>query len=352
MKIPALTMNDPEVVRVLRDGAEMIQDVECDATVFVSDVELGEHGPEVRHRPYLHITGEMRSLFPKKQLPAGVDEVTSRPNLGQRFDVFYEFDDDQIKDLVGKGYYRSDFEIPQIMSNTEYEFPVKADFLILHPEAEEDVPVVFVGVDERAGLVLDLQTSGYDLAEYFEQSRQAAAQRGMSGIEAQEEAETALHNDREINDVFEDDRFKDMHAAEEEMLARRNAAQPGFDEVENEDGFVDDHDQEVEKDAGTKDEMSLEDLYNQVINPYVEERLVPIDRSEHEAEPEPKRAMPVEEIEPEEGKSSGELKLSDFEPEETEVAPIETGVAPTPAPQGRFAIVDDDDREDDYEPEV
>lgn len=367
MKIPAMSMSSPLAGRVERDGAELLHDVQCEAVVHVEQAYLAHHGPDQNYRPYLRLAGEMRSLVPDHVLPADVDELTSRPALGPLFDGFYEFDDDQLTQMVSKGYFSPAFRTPEIMTGVDYELPVTANVLILHPQAEGDVPVVFVDVHNRNDMVLDLESTGYDLAEYFENVRVK-----QDEVQAQAEGE----HTREVDDIFEDERFREMHVREEEMMAEkrtgrwvdeesRNAARPVVEEQE--DSLLPPADERGIEEAPEQSDgvapMSLTELYEQVINPYVEEQVTAPKASEAkpvasvqggaEADdpgvevPEDHALAPVfadDELEVDED----EIDLSDFEDdEEPGPKPISTGDAAPANPQRSAPPFEEDETEQD-----
>ncbi len=347
MKIPALSMANPLAGRLLREGATLINDVECEAVVHVDQAYLGHHGPEQNYRPYLRLAGEMRSLVPAERLPGDVHELAARPTLGPTFDVFYEFTDDQLGEMVKKGYFSRDFNVPPMVSNTTYELPVMASVLVLEPYDREagDVPLVFVDVHNKNSLVLDLESSGYDLQEYFESVR-----RPERDLTAQEEFEASrqqmygVDDPRLVDDIFSDPRFDGLRAAEAARLAEMDAEQARLDAQRAEviaareraaAGIVDEPElseegEEIEIDEQREDDLTLDQLYEQIVRPYVEDRVAP---TVDETVVEPKLGTDtVEKAEPmpgPEAEDSGELSFDDFEDDEDlGPEPISTGDAP------------------------
>lgn len=178
MKIAGIAMNDIWAHRVLRErGVETTRTEKrsADIVVLVESIQLGHHGARQNYRPYLHLNGELRSVRPHQQLPYGVDEVTFPVGAGETVDVFYEFDNEQLAQLTKKGYFSPAFTPPEQVTGIEWELPATVDALVLAPEGNPetstkdapDVPVVFVRVHDLGSLDVDLESSGYDLAEYF-----------------------------------------------------------------------------------------------------------------------------------------------------------------------------------------
>ncbi|MFD8609388.1 hypothetical protein [Streptomyces sp. NPDC059631] len=173
MRTAGLTMNDVWAHRILRErGVETyrLEGVTAELVVVVESLDLKHRGREENYRPYLHVTGELRSVTPTEALPFGISQVTYSPGQGEKVDAFYEFNDQQLVVLAGKGYFTSGFAVPEQVTGIEWELPATADMLVLAPseaQTEGDAPVVFTRIHDIAGLEINLETSGYDLADYF-----------------------------------------------------------------------------------------------------------------------------------------------------------------------------------------
>lgn len=347
MKIPALSMASPLAGRLLREGATLLNDVPCEAVVHIEQAYLGHHGPDQNYRPYLRLAGEMRGLVPQERLPGDVHELSARPTLGPAFDVFYEFTDEQLGQMVSKGYFSRQFNVPPIMTNADYELPVVASVLILEPEDRSagDVPLVFVEVHNRNDLVLDLESSGYDLAEYFESVRQS--EHSADSYEDDYESRLADPNDpRYVDDIFNDPRFAGLREAEAAKMAELDAQherserergeiaaeqQTDADEFEDEsyEGEVDDFDPDA------PENMSLDRLYEQVVKPYVETKatdaVVPEQVAAKTAQVE--QEVFGDEVEPDAQFDEGELSFEGLDEDEIGPEPISTGDVEAPSPQ-------------------
>ncbi|MDX3020147.1 hypothetical protein [Streptomyces acidiscabies] len=173
MRTAGLTMNDVWANRVLHErGVETYRlvGVAAELGVMVETLDLKHRGKAENYRPYLHMTGELRSVTPATALPFGISQVTYSPGQGEKVDAFYEFDDQQLVVLAGKGYFTRGFAVPERVTGIEWELPATADMLVLAPaeaQTEGDAPVVFTQIHGIGGLEIDLESSGYDLAEYF-----------------------------------------------------------------------------------------------------------------------------------------------------------------------------------------
>lgn len=299
MKAPALSMASPLAGRLLREGATLVSDVPCEAVVHVDQAYLSHHGPDQNYRPYLRLSGELRGLVPEQPLPGGVHEVGSRPTMGPVFDVFYEFSDEQLGQMVSKGYFSRQFAVPPIMTGADYELPVTANVLVLEPGDPQagDVPLVFVDVHNRTGLELDLGSSGYDLADYFESVRQDERQSGELDAEMVDQ-----YDSRAVDDIFNDPRFAGMREAEAQRLAEMEAEEARRAEAQaSREGELDEEPQDDlgEGDQPEEPKMSLDQLYEQFVRPYVEGRVAGQPDVQEVTDEEPQAEEPGAEPEPE-----------------------------------------------------
>ncbi|WP_327357878.1 hypothetical protein [Streptomyces sp. NBC_01304] len=209
MRTAGLTMNDVWAHRVLRErGVETyrLEGVAAELGVMVESLDLKHRGKEENYRPYLHMTGELRSVTPAAALPFGISQVTYSPGQGEKVDAFYEFDDQQLVVLAGKGYFTSGFTVPEQITGIEWELPATADMLVLAPSGartEGDVPVVFTQIHGIGGLEIDIESSGYDLAGYFADHSKDGASRAeavvdVRGLKARADAINSLFTEDEL----------------------------------------------------------------------------------------------------------------------------------------------------------
>ncbi|WP_328689703.1 hypothetical protein OHA74_11525 [Streptomyces phaeochromogenes] len=209
MRTAGLTMNDVWAHRVLRErGVETyrLEGVAAELGVMVESLDLKHRGKEENYRPYLHMTGELRSVTPAEALPFGISQVTYFPGQGEKVDAFYEFDDQQLVVLAGKGYFTSGFDVPEQVTGIEWELPATADVLVLAPsgaQTEGDAPVVFTQIHDIGGLEIDLESSGYDLAGYFADHSKDGVPRAEAvvdarGLKARSDAINSLFTEGEL----------------------------------------------------------------------------------------------------------------------------------------------------------
>lgn len=179
MRIPGKTMNDhlADVARQFPEGSFTdMQDVECNADIYPSQVFLEFRtgfDRENPHRPYMHIMGECRGIRKADGTPlyGDVTELSFEENAGIEVDVFYEFSDDELADMVKKGMYHRGFECPDIIRESELEIPVYCELRVVEPQFEGDVPILFANIEDRHTISIDEQSSGYTFGDYFEEPR-------------------------------------------------------------------------------------------------------------------------------------------------------------------------------------
>ncbi|MEU7156128.1 hypothetical protein AB0A98_06740 [Streptomyces chrestomyceticus] len=209
MRTAGLTMNDVWAHRVLRErGVETyrLEGMIAELGVMVETLELKHRGKEENYRPYLHMTGELRSVTPATALPFGISQVIYSPGQGEKVDAFYEFDDQQLVVLAGKGYFTSGFAVPEQVIGIEWELPAVADMLVLAPsgaQAEGDAPVIFTQIHDIGNLEIDLESSGYDLAAYFADHSKDGVPRAevvvdARGLKARSDAINSLFTEDEL----------------------------------------------------------------------------------------------------------------------------------------------------------
>lgn len=170
MKIAPLKVSDPWFGRIMNDAqvpADSLSSVPIESTVEMELVELLHGAAEGNYRPYLHLRGELTEVRPAVELPYGVSELALRRGAGLTVDAFYDFNQQQLAELVGKGYFTEAFKVPEGMSGIPWKLPGKADFLVVAPALSDEPPVVFMNVREQNSLELDEANSGYELTEYF-----------------------------------------------------------------------------------------------------------------------------------------------------------------------------------------
>lgn len=178
MQIAGMKMSSPWATRALRNKdmyVEQATGVGAESEVQMERISFIHSGESSNYRPMLHLVGELRSLIPDEPLPYGVDVITFDTGTGPIIDAFYEFDDEQLMQLVSKGYFTEGFQPPGNLVGIPWTLPVSIDASIIVPEYMDDAPVVFIEVHGQTELALDMENSGYDVAAYFENQLTAEA---------------------------------------------------------------------------------------------------------------------------------------------------------------------------------
>lgn len=240
MRTAGLMMNDVWAHRVLRErGVQTVslQEVPAEIDVLVESVELRHHEQDRKYRPYLHVSGELRAIRPGGQLPYGISELTYSAGQGEVIDAFYEFDDKQLVDLAAKGYFQEGFCVPEGVTGFDWELPASIDVVMLEPTeavSGAEVPVVFTHIRDRGGLSIDLESTGYELAEYFEDYSRT----GVAQVQVEDVTRDLKSRSDQIDPLFEDSEF--------EVEAGQTAEGPqetGLDELAG----VESHKHEIEQ---------------------------------------------------------------------------------------------------------
>lgn len=213
MRTAGLLKNDVWAGRVLREHgvvAQEYEDVEAEVSVLMDEVELRHRGSEEKYRPYLHLTGYVTSIVPDEgtTLPWGVDTITYEGSEGGQVDAFYEFDDDQLVNLVSQGYFTRDFDVPRQIKGIPYELPARVDVMVVDPVLDErgvptpdSQPLVFTQVHDSGKIEITRDNSGYELDEYFENYLDRAPDREE---EVEQEVSYRSRSD-ELDPLFEDE---------------------------------------------------------------------------------------------------------------------------------------------------
>lgn len=176
MRIPGKTMQDHLMMLAPHiEGLSYVdqRNVSCNAGIYPSSVFIDFRSVFDRnapHRPYLHITGECRSLSKADGTAfyGNVSEITFGESKGIPVDFFYDFSDDELADMTKLGLYRRGFRCPDIIRDSELAMPVTCSLRIIEPQDENDLPVIFADIDSRNFIETTSQQCGYAFGEYFE----------------------------------------------------------------------------------------------------------------------------------------------------------------------------------------
>lgn len=174
----------------------------CDADIHATSAFLDARSwqdPDSPGRPYLHIVGKCIGL--RGELGDGVHGLAFNDENALDVDIFYEFSDKEISELVLKGLYHKGFKVPEIMTREDITInvPLACDLVTILPAHENDLPIVFADIKHRNSLVLNLQNSGYRFADYFEQVQLQPVEDKEEYIDEREfnEIETPEHEDEQ-----------------------------------------------------------------------------------------------------------------------------------------------------------
>lgn len=194
----------------------------CDADIHATSAFLDARSwqdPDSPGRPYLHIVGKCIGL--RGELGDGVHGLAFNDENALDVDIFYEFSDKEISELVLKGLYHKGFKVPEIMTREDITInvPLACDLVTVLPAHENDLPIVFADIKHRNSLVLNLQNSGYRFADYFEQVQ-------LQPIEDKEE----YIDEREFNEIETPEHEDEKHI--EETVVPEVEAEPEPEEVE------------------------------------------------------------------------------------------------------------------------
>ena len=194
----------------------------CDADIHATSAFLDARSwqdPDAPGRPYLHIVGKCIGL--RGELGDGVHGLAFNDENALDVDIFYEFSDKEISELVLKGLYHKGFKVPEIMTREDITInvPLACDLVTILPAHENDLPIVFADIKHRNSLVLNLQNSGYRFADYFEQVQ-------LQPVEDKEE----YIDEREFNEI-ETPEHEDEKQVEETVVPEVEA-EPEPEEVE------------------------------------------------------------------------------------------------------------------------
>lgn len=194
----------------------------CDADIHATSAFLDARSwqdPDSPGRPYLHIVGKCIGL--RGELGDGVHGLAFNDENALDVDIFYEFSDKEISELVLKGLYHKGFKVPEIMTREDITInvPLACDLVTVLPAHENDLPIIFADIKHRNSLVLNLQNSGYRFADYFEQVQ-------LQPVEDKEE----YIDEREFNEIETPEHEDEKHI--EETVVPEVDAEPEPEEVE------------------------------------------------------------------------------------------------------------------------
>lgn len=174
MRILGKTMHDhlANVAKTLPDGrVTMVNDMECLANIKTTQAFVeyrGDMDKEAPNRPYLHFMGECNVL--RGNFPEGPTEIHFEDGKGIDVNLYYEFDNSELIDLISKGWlYNPDAKCPDIFYGTTLEeIPVVCEGRKVEPQVEGGTPIYFLDIKDASVLETDGAHSGYRMGDYFD----------------------------------------------------------------------------------------------------------------------------------------------------------------------------------------
>lgn len=174
MDIAALDMSDPTLMEIKKRYPERVitlSNITCYSHAKILDVNLKPGSMTEWSKPYLHTVMSVDGFVPEVELPYGVQAIQSTEKHGLLCHGYYNFNREQLTELVKKGLFTPQFKQPLGLIESEWDIPLKADFAIVKPNLDNsqyDYPIVYMDVTELGGVELSLENTEVDLTEYFE----------------------------------------------------------------------------------------------------------------------------------------------------------------------------------------
>lgn len=159
-----------EIAMQMDDGrVQRTQDVDAVAYATMGAVEMiSQYDTNCMfpHRPALAFTGEVQALT--GDIAEGVSAVAFSAGSGIPVRFVYDFSAAELAELGQKGLFEPGFDMPDLFLNTTFELPVKCTVDVIEAEVEGGAPVVFCDIQQKQAIPANAATSGYVLADYFD----------------------------------------------------------------------------------------------------------------------------------------------------------------------------------------
>ena len=155
------------------DDVHYEKGVQCEGDIHVSEAYLNANSwydDKNPGRPYMHITGECRSI--RGKMPYGVTKLTFKEGKGIPVDILYEFSDDEISGMVKKGLYRPGFECPEEIYTNTLDMPITCNFIVVDPQKGSNVPILFADIVRKHHIVTNSDDCGYVFGDYFKEAKE------------------------------------------------------------------------------------------------------------------------------------------------------------------------------------
>lgn len=219
MKLPVRDINSPMGAKIIArkssdvirtNNVKMMAEIEIDHVMFDRKSRYDEDHPD---KPYMRIMGHLLNLHGR--LTDNVTHLGFDPNEAPLVDMFYEFNNNQLKTLIDKGLFEKGFK-PDMdqFKNATVEAPVNCNFSEIAPNKDRKYPIYFCDVDNLHLIQLTEQNSGYDMTEYFENTYEAQRVKA-----AKEQTQTEIKTKTVDDDFIDADDLakQDMIGASDEQ---------------------------------------------------------------------------------------------------------------------------------------
>lgn len=219
MKIPAIPMSHMLYARVARsDEHELIERHDDYSTlrIKIDAMRLSHDGDERAFRPFVRIKGQLEGITPSRRLPAATSDLTFPDESGPSVDIRYDFTNDQIVRMIENGYFEEGYGFIDDVRGDTLEIEAPVDYKISREFDDKglDTPIVFYDVPDRANIVCDEYSTGYDFTDYMKVPEKTI--------------EEVIEREAEDEFTIENDIFADQHRIFEETYG------VSFDEAESE----------------------------------------------------------------------------------------------------------------------
>lgn len=204
-----------EVYNLEDDMYKNYEALDCNLNVKVNNAFLGyrsEYDKDHPCKPYLKLIGTCDNI--EGEFPYNINKI----NFNDRYfdtSIIYEFDNDELSELVKKGLYQKDFKVPKEILRSELNVDGKVDILCVKPD-EDKIPLMFADVVNKNELYADKEMLGdIDFVSLFEKAKSLEVSKDVV------EEENILDVSSEIkpkDNIFENEEYFDFTEEENELI--------------------------------------------------------------------------------------------------------------------------------------
>lgn len=268
MKLPVQSLNSvwrSQVDALGKNRVEDVDDIPMHGDIIVDGVSLDWRSPyDKKHpyQPYMHFTGYLTNI--RGNLPYGITNLQYEEKNAPRADMFYEFTNEQLQQLVAKGLFDKGFGPEDTILNGVMlsDIPIKCKFRILKPDKKKGInyPIVFGDAENLRLIRMTKHNSGYDMVQYL---ADAATLQQIAQQQEQSQNTITRDDDFEEENTISDDNYIDDPELEGDMIQDDTQMQDS-DEKQNQpereasDNPYDDDEDYAEDDA-EYDDAKLDD---------------------------------------------------------------------------------------------